>query len=200
MILRLSLAAALLAAIFVTGLFGGGGLTFDQAFVRNLAEWRVAHPDSTHLVILLTALGGAAVLLPFAALVAAVTARRNRAAAIALVATVLGGRLLIEVMKITVNRPRPTIDAHAVSVFSQSFPSGHAGNSMITYGAAALFALPERWRAPGLAAAALLSLLVGATRPILGVHWPSDVVGGWCFGALWLVVCWWLWERFRSRA
>lgn len=200
MILRLLLAAALLVIVFVLGLFGGGGLALDQAPVNNLAGWRTAHPDTTSALIWLTQLGGAAVLLPLAALAAILTFKRNRSAAVALVLTVLGGRLLIEVMKLLVDRPRPAVDAHPVDVFSQSFPSGHAGNSMMTYGAIALFTLPERWRAQGLAVAVALSFVVGATRPVLGVHWPSDVVGGWCLGAIWLIACWTLWERSRQRA
>ena len=200
MILRLLLAAALAAVVFITGLFGGGGLAFDQASVADLANRRAAHPDGTAALILVTQLGGAPVLLTLAALAAVVTAMRRRAAGIALVLTVLGGRLLVEVMKLAVDRPRPAFDEHPVTVFSQSFPSGHAGNSMITYGAIALFALPARWRTAGLIAAVTLSLAIGMTRPALGVHWPSDVLGGWCLGILWLLVCRSLWTRFTRSA
>jgi membrane-associated phospholipid phosphatase len=200
MIFRLLLALALVAAVFVAGLFGGGGLVADQSLVGDLAVWRGSNPETTSALILLTQLGGAPVLLTLAALAAIPIARRNRMAAVALIGTVLGGRFLIELMKLAVNRPRPAIDSHAVSVFSQSFPSGHAGNSIMTYGAIALFALPQRWRAAGLTAAVALSAAVGATRPILGVHWPSDVIGGWCLGALWLLVCWTVWKRPRRLA
>ena len=44
-------------------------------------------------------------------------------------------------------------------------------------------------------AAALLALAIGATRPVLGVHWPTDVVGGWAFGLLWVL----LWSSVRRR-
>ena len=200
MVFRLLLASALLAVLLVTALFGGEGLAFDQATVVRLAAWRAAHPEATSVLILVTQLGGAPVLLLLAGMAALATARRDRWAAGALVATVLGGRLLIELLKLGVDRLRPAIDAHPVSVFSQSFPSGHAGNSMLTYGAIALFAMPERSRGPALGTAIALSLVVGMTRPILGVHWPSDVAGGWCLGALWLLLCWSLWEDFRKRA
>ena len=42
--------------------------------------------------------------------------------------------------------------------------------------------------APRRGSAILLSLLIGASRVMLGVHWPSDVVGGWSFGLLWVMV------------
>jgi undecaprenyl-diphosphatase len=45
-----------------------------------------------------------------------------------------------------------------------------------------------RWQRPSVIAAALLSLLIGISRVMLGVHWPSDVVGGWAFGMVWVLV------------
>jgi undecaprenyl-diphosphatase len=41
----------------------------------------------------------------------------------------------------------------------------------------------------------VLAVLIGATRPALGVHWPTDVIGGWSFGALWML----LWSRVSPR-
>ena len=69
-----------------------------------------------------------------------------------------------------------------------SFPSGHAANSMITFLALALILAPARYRAAAIAAATAASVLIGSTRPLLGVHWPSDVVGGWAFGIAWVVI------------
>jgi undecaprenyl-diphosphatase len=194
---RLLLACTLLLVVIAAGALGGGQLYGDAAIVGHFVGWRARYPDAAGALILLTQLGGSAALLPAAAAAGLATAVRHRPGAIALLATVLGGRLLIELTKMAVGRPRPALDPHPVYVFSQSFPSGHAGNTMITFGAIALFALPERWRTAGLAAAITLSLLIGSTRPLLGVHWPSDVVGGWCLGLLWLLLCWTSWERFR---
>jgi undecaprenyl-diphosphatase len=55
-----------------------------------------------------------------------------------------------------------------------------------------------RWRGPAVAGAILLSLLIGASRVMLGVHWPSDVIGGWSFGLLWVVLTLRLAERAIS--
>ncbi len=45
-----------------------------------------------------------------------------------------------------------------------------------------------RWRRPAAGIAVLLSLLIGTSRVMLGVHWPSDVIGGWAFGMLWVLL------------
>jgi undecaprenyl-diphosphatase len=52
-----------------------------------------------------------------------------------------------------------------------------------------------RWHRVAAGAAILLSLLIGASRVMLGVHWPSDVIGGWAFGLLWVFLTLRLSER-----
>lgn len=199
MIRRHSPTLFLLLLVVLLGWKGGGAFPLDSQLVQGFVGWRARHPDMSDWLVRITHLGGGPVLLTLAGLTAALLAIRNRAAALGLMLSVLGGRLLIEVVKLAVDRPRPGFDAHPVWVYSQSFPSGHAGNTMITFGAIALFALPGRWRAPGLLIAVLLSLLVGATRPMLGVHWPSDVLGGWLLGGAWLFLTWSLWLAFRRE-
>ena len=82
-------------------------------------------------------------------------------------------------------------------VKTSSFPSGHATSSMIFYLTLALALTSEmRWRGLAVAGAILLSFLIGISRVMLGVHWPSDVVGGWAFGMLWVLLTLRLAERF----
>jgi undecaprenyl-diphosphatase len=71
---------------------------------------------------------------------------------------------------------------------------------MTTYLALAVFAAPERWRRPAVAAALVAALAIGATRPVLGVHWPSDVVGGWIYGLVVVTLAWRLSRRQQSGA
>ena len=117
-----------------------------------------------------------------------------------LVAIVVSGRVAIELLKLALDRPRPSFTPHPVEVHSFSFPSGHAGNSMITFLAIALIAAPPRWRGRAVALAVVGSIAIGATRPFLGVHWPSDVVGGWAFGIGWVVALAALSRRWRAAA
>ena len=91
-------------------------------------------------------------------------------------------------------------DHRRYDVKTWSFPSGHATSSMIFYLTLALAIAPRGWRRAAATGAILLSLLIGLSRVMLGVHWPSDVVGGWCFGLLWVLLTLRPAERlFRDR-
>jgi len=111
-------------------------------------------------------------------------------------ALVMVGRGLAEAQKHWVARVRPDVEPHLVVVKTSSFPSGHAANSMIFYVALALvLTTGTRWHRQAAAGAMLGSLLIGASRVMLGVHWPSDVIGGWAFGLLWVLLTLRLAER-----
>ena len=99
------------------------------------------------------------------------------------------GRGLSEAQKYWIARVRPDIEPHLVIVKTSSFPSGHATSSMIFYLALALaLTARTRWNRIAATGATLLSLLIGTSRVMLGVHWPSDVIGGWAFGMLWVLL------------
>lgn len=108
---------------------------------------------------------------------------------VALFLVALVGRGMSELQKYAIGRARPEFEPHLVHVKTSSFPSGHATSSMIFYLALAL-ALTARGRGHKIAVggAILLSLLIGTSRVMLGVHWPSDVIGGWAFGMLWVLL------------
>jgi undecaprenyl-diphosphatase len=113
---------------------------------------------------------------------------KRREALILLVAT-FTGRGLVILEKAYFGRVRPEQDLRLVEVHYQSFPSGHSANAVLVYLGIALLAFddgPRRRWAVGLAL--LLAFCIGMSRPMLGVHWPSDVVGGWAFGGLWLLL------------
>jgi membrane-associated phospholipid phosphatase len=66
------------------------------------------------------------------------------------------------------------------------FPSGHTANAVVTWGVVAYLA--TRWRRSGAVLAGWMGLSVGATTVYLGTHWVTDVLAGWCAGALVLLV------------
>ena len=105
-----------------------------------------------------------------------------------------GGGLLDVVLKLVIRRPRPPYAAALLPHFSWSFPSGHALASLIGYGMLAyvLTLLWIRRRGAQIAVAlcaAVLILAIGLSRLYLGVHYFSDVVGGYTAGVLWLSAC-----------
>ncbi len=112
--------------------------------------------------------------------------RRQYWPALILLFVTQSGRMLVALQKAEIGRHRPEDSLHLVKVHSFAFPSGHATSSIIVYlTLALLFARPGRERQWAVASAALLSFLIGVSRVVLGVHWPSDVVAGWAFGLLW---------------
>jgi undecaprenyl-diphosphatase len=107
--------------------------------------------------------------------------------------SVLGGFTASELLKQFFQRERPSVVPHLVVVQSLSFPSGHSMLSAVTYltlGALLIKTVADRaTRVYVLAFAVLLPVLVGASRVYLGVHYPTDVLAGWCAGLAWAVLC-----------
>ena len=107
--------------------------------------------------------------------------------ALALLLASGGGLVITTLLKDLFQRDRPPAILHAVPAINASFPSGHAALSATVYltlGALiAHFAERRRVRVYALAVAVILSLMVGCSRVYLGVHWPTDVLAGWCLGA-----------------
>lgn len=119
---------------------------------------------------------------------------RKRATATLVAFAVLGGTLLSSVLKAGFQRPRPDLVAHLVEVSSQSFPSGHAMLSTVTWltlGTLLATVQPSlRLKVYVLTVGIAIVLLVGVSRVYLGVHWPTDVLAGWCIGTAWALLCW----------
>jgi len=141
-----------------------------------------------------TALGSYAVLgIVFFAVIAYLLLMRRRAAALWVAASVGGGVLLSNVLKHSFDRPRPDFVAHTARVFTSSFPSGHAMLSAVTFLTlgALLAGLYNSWRLKifFIGIAIFLTVMVGVTRVYLGVHYPTDVLAGWCVGAGWAAIC-----------
>ena len=174
---------ALALVVFLAGLLGGPQSPLDVAAIHWLAQIRHSEPQLTSGVAILTQLGSAYVTLGLGAATSLwLVWRGNRDRAILLAATVAAERLVMDGVKLAIGRPRPWLEALPAMPSSASFPSGHSGNSMAVFVAIALIALPSPRRNVALAVAILASVMVGLTRPFLGVHWPSDVIGGWAFG------------------
>ena len=200
----LSLAAFSLGAwAFVTiagEVIEGDTASFDRAILLGLRNpSNLADPigpswlEETARDI--TGLGGHPILvfISLSVIVYLLMVGKRRAALFVLVA-IGGGMLLSAGLKMGFQRPRPALVPHEVRVYTASFPSGHAMLSALTYlTLGALLARVEsrrRVKAFIIGLTVVLTLLIGFSRIYLGVHWPSDVLAGWCVGAAWAALCW----------
>ena len=129
----------------------------------------------------------------------------GRKLAIFLAVTCLGGGLVDTIVKVVVGRPRPVVEQPIVEAFGNSFPSGHSMASVVCYGALLLVFMPlmsNRVRNLAIGAYALLVIAIGFSRLMLGVHFISDVLGGYVLGVAWLaasVAAFEIWREERGK-
>jgi undecaprenyl-diphosphatase len=188
-----------IAVVLVLGPFGiltrevtnDGDLTqVDLSAAKSLHEYVVESPglvDAMEIVSFVGSppwfylvLGGSSVYLWFK--------RRRRLVAFIVVTGLLGG-LVDTAVKVWVNRPRPILENPVATAPENSFPSGHTMVSTIGYGILLLVfmpLIPRKWRVAAVIAAFLLVSLIGFARLALGVHYITDVVGGFVLGLAWL--------------
>src|SRR6266704_3277748 len=115
--------------------------------------------------------------------------RRQWRLATYLVVTGAGALVLDPVLKSLVGRLRPVLAHPVAHAPGNSFPSGHALGSLVCYGAIFVVFIPAargRWRTVFTVVIAVLVALIGISRILLGVHYLSDVLGGWAIGVAWL--------------
>lgn len=116
---------------------------------------------------------------------------------------VAGGIGLNNLLKLVFARRRPDVVTPAARVFTTSFPSGHATLSAIAYltiGALLSRAFPSAMLSLYfMVLAVFLTVLVGFSRIYLGVHYPTDVLAGWCIGAAWAIFCWMLMAWLQAQ-
>ncbi|MFC8507836.1 phosphatase PAP2 family protein [Streptomyces sp. NPDC057411] len=164
-------------------------LSLDRQVAESLHRSAVAEPGFTHLNRVLSDWVWDPWTMRALAAVAAglLWWRRERLMALWVAGTSLLAAALQQGLKALVGRERPSWTDPVDSARYSAFPSGHAMTAMVTCGLL-LWVLAlhwrEGWRGWGtIAGAAVVSVLgVGWTRVYLGVHWPSDVVGGWLLG------------------
>jgi membrane-associated phospholipid phosphatase len=190
-----------LVLIFLAAL--GFGLVSDMVSSRtglyrydaSVAEWGATHatPLSTRVLGWLTWLGSTLVVLLLALLLGGLEwLRRRRAAVLAFaLLVVVGQNLIVNGVKLLVERERPPVP-HLADSSGFSYPSGHSAAAAAAWATAALILGRGRpWRVKALlaAGAAAVAVAVAASRVLLGVHWVTDVAGGVALGFGWFVVC-----------
>ena len=190
--------------ISVAALWVFGGVTEDvinhdplTQFDLTLLDWFHQHdtPSGLRIFAAISWLGSPIVMVTVAVLVAVRLAWCRRGLLLAgWVAALAGGSVLDIALKHIIQRPRPIYAAAFLHGTSYSFPSGHAMESLVGYGMLAYFLVVfwvtgQHLQVAIIGASTMLIAAIGFSRLYLGVHYFSDVIGGYAGGILWLAAC-----------
>jgi undecaprenyl-diphosphatase len=163
---------------------------------EEVAEWAATSMPGWLVSVAraLSAVGGWAwVTVLTAAVVVLLASRRNWVDAGFVLLAVAGSQIVVTALKAWIARPRPDAGSAVPLPDSFAFPSGHATTGIAAFGAFAIVLAPllpaGRARAWFWAGAVVVGLGTGLSRLVLGVHWVSDVLAGWCLGLAWLSAC-----------
>jgi undecaprenyl-diphosphatase len=202
------LVAALLIWAFIqisSEVVEGDTRAFDAEVLRAAQSFRASHTWVAEVMRDLSGLGSTAVLTLFTVIaVGFLAVVRARLIALLVAAAVTTGTLGVSLLKAGFGRPRPSRDFAELIASGMSFPSGHATLAAIVFLTIAALIASTRTRPSEqtyiMAMATLMALLVGLSRIVLGVHWATDVVAGWAFGAAWALAWLLLARRLTGTA
>ena len=198
--------AALLAvmAAFITYqvgvVYGTEPLPLDLAVQKAFFSLRSQMLNP--IVILITHLSDTVTIIAFCAILLVLPNRKQYGIPLSLAA--LGGLAFYKPMKHIFLRARPDATLHLVQQGGYSFPSGHSVTSVIFYGLM-LYLLNRHCKNEKVkkilsAVCGILALTIGPSRIYVGVHWPTDVLAGWCIGGAVLLTASCILERIYDGA
>lgn len=187
----------------------GETMTFDRSIIlalRNPTD--LSDPIGPfwleELMRDITALGGTGIL-SFVTLftVLYLYLQQHRSMAIFVSSVIVVGMVSSSLLKYGFARPRPDLVPHGSYVYTSSFPSGHSMMSALVYlTLGAIYAhsqIRRRIKVLIMSSALIVVLLIGLSRIYLGVHWPSDVLAGWCAGGVWALLSYRLVRYWQKR-
>ena len=199
--------APLIATVGITGLFSClliiyvlGKLSNEVlekeafAFDKTILLWihSFANPTLDRIMIFITGLGNPNTVVVISTIILALLLwRKYYQEAKIFLLDCLGGVVLSYGLKLVFSKTRPDLWRSPITETSYSYPSGHALGSTILYGFLAYLLATRYPQFSWLiyALAGLLIFAIGLSRLYLGVHWATDIIGGYCIGFLWVMFC-----------
>jgi len=204
----LALFSGVLAPLLVFG-FLAEDVWLREGFAWDLPLLRAVHARATPTLdttmLFFTRVGAPLPMIAFVALALLALLLRDRRGDALFFALAVGGAAGLNVVaKLVFQRARPALWPSLVTETDYSFPSGHAMGSLAVVAALVFLTWRTRGRWPILALGALFAAAVGLSRVYLGVHYPSDILAGWCASLAWVAGVWLLlraapWSRWRTR-
>jgi len=185
-------------AVLAAGVTTSTTVVHLDAALGRLAR-AAAGEISPHVGFLISTLGGTDLVLPLtAAAVLVLCLLRHWGGALVLALAVLGTQAVVDLIKLTVERPRPEANGTLAEASGFSFPSAHSATGMALYATLTLLAARAcsgRARVAIVAAGTSVIAAIGLSRVMLAAHYPIDVLAGWLTGgalvvASWLLVRW----------
>jgi membrane-associated phospholipid phosphatase len=197
-----SAGALLLLLCLVLGLLAVQGLTLaaDIPVLRALALRQSGETDGLISVFAWITWSGNEAQRTWLAVAAALLLlwlRRPRAALVMIIVPVLTG-VTTSLLKQLYARPRPDLVPHLDAVSNLSYPSGHASNAMAVWLLAAML-IGQSQRRTWVASAVAIAFTIGLSRLFLGVHYPTDLIGGWLWGAGFAIIGAAMAKRLEAR-
>ncbi|WUJ12372.1 phosphatase PAP2 family protein [Actinoplanes sp. NBC_00393] len=178
--------------------------SLDRSVADGLNRWASGSETTVAVLQQISSAGGRGFMIPLVALLTLMLLiRRRPRPAVYLIVTGAGALLMDPSLKALIGRLRPVVEVPVATAPGNSFPSGHALGSMVVYGMIVLVFLPamrRRWRPWFIGAAAVVVAAIGFTRIALGVHFLSDVLGGWLLGLAWISVTAYAFRIWRREA
>ena len=179
-------------------------VSFDRNAVDTLNHAVAGDRLAVGVLTAVTSLGGRTILFWLVTVSTAIMLiRRQHQLAAYLVVTGLGALALDPAIKALVGRLRPLVPSPVATAPGYSFPSGHVLDATVFYGVMLLVFLPiipRRLRKLAIGLVIALVIAIGFSRVAIGVHYPSDVIGGWLLGVAWLAITAHAFGHWRTEA
>ncbi len=160
---------------------------FDTAILT----WMHTHtsPMYSSVLVAITTIGNVEILGPITlAIVLWLLYRQQRLKALIVTASVAGAAVANIILKLIFHRARPAFWPALIHETGYSFPSGHAMGSAALMLSLILISWDTGWRWPITIASGSFVLLVGISRVYTGVHYPTDIIAGWCVSLAWVII------------